>query len=81
MPTKENKSDKLTFEIVEELGVIATYNSGWSKELNKVAWNDANPKFDIRDWEEGRNHMSKGVTLHTDEAEKLYELLGKALGK
>lgn len=74
-------NDKLSYEIVEELGVISTSNSGWTKELNKVSWNGGTAKFDLRDWEEGREHMSKGITLFTDEAEKLYELLGKALGK
>ena len=29
----------ITFEIVEELGVLSTSAKGWTKELNLVSWN------------------------------------------
>ena len=44
----------------------ATSAKGWTKELNKVSWNDGTPKWDIREWNEDHTKCSKGVTL-TDE--------------
>ena len=62
------------FEIVEQIGVIATYSTGWTKELNIVKWSGGMPKFDIRDWSPDHLHMSKGVTLRNEELTKLLEL-------
>lgn len=65
----------VTYKIVDQLGVLATYKNNWSKELNLIQWNDRTPKFDIRDWDENHEHMSRGVTLHEDEARQLMQLL------
>lgn len=40
----------LKYEIVEHIGVLSESNSGWTKELNLVSWNDREPKYDLRDW-------------------------------
>ena len=41
----------VTFEIVEHIGNIApTSENGWTRELNRVAWNGGNAKYDIREW-------------------------------
>ena len=45
-----NEEKDFAFNIKEHIGVINTYASGWSKELNLVEWNGNNAKFDIRDW-------------------------------
>lgn len=63
------------FEIVEEIGVLSEGSKGWRKELNKISWNGAEPKYDIRDWAPEHEKMGKGVTLTEDEAVKLKELL------
>ncbi|MCL2436773.1 MAG: PC4/YdbC family ssDNA-binding protein [Clostridiales bacterium] len=70
-----NEKDQITFEIVEHVGVISTHPTGWKKELNIVAWNGGNEKYDLRDWDPNHEHMSRGITLHKDEAKKLFELL------
>ena len=75
MAVNEKERDDITFEIVEHVGVISVYPTGWKKELNIVAWNGGNEKFDIRDWDPNHEHMSRGITLHKDEAKKLFELL------
>jgi len=77
MAVNERQRDGITFDITEHLGVISVYPTGWKKELNLVAWNGGNEKFDIRDWDPDHEHMSRGVTLHKDEAKKLYELLNE----
>ncbi|MCL1983392.1 MAG: PC4/YdbC family ssDNA-binding protein [Clostridiales bacterium] len=75
MAVNEKERDEITFEIIEHLGVVSSYPTGWCKELNKVAWNGGNEKYDLRDWSPDHEHMSRGVTLHTDEAKRLFELL------
>ena len=64
-----------TYEIKEELGVLSTAKSGWQKELNLVAWNGKEPKYDIRDWAPNHEKMGKGVTFTREELIKLKELI------
>ena len=71
----------IKYEIKESYGDLSTNPKGWTKELNLISWNGATAKFDIREWDSSHEKMGKGVTLTLDEAEALYELLGKALGK
>ena len=63
------------YEIVEEIGVLSENAKGWRKELNKVSWNGAAPKYDIRDWAPGHEKMGKGITLSEEEAKALKGLL------
>lgn len=65
------------YEITQELGVLSESKSGWTRELNLVSWNGADPKFDIRDWSPGREKMGKGISLSADEVEKLKTILEK----
>ena len=64
------------YEIVKHIGVLSESSKGWTKELNVISWNGANPKFDIRDWAPDHEKMGKGITLTEEEAAKLRELLG-----
>ena len=63
------------YEIVEVIGVLSENAKGWRKELNKISWNGAAPKYDIRDWAPEHVKMGKGVTLTDEEAKVLLELL------
>ena len=63
-------------EIVEEIGILSENSKGWRKELNKVSWNDAEPKYDLRDWAPDHEKMGKGITLNEDEFLRLKELIG-----
>jgi len=63
------------YELTKHIGVLSESASGWKKELNMVSWNEREPKLDIRDWSPGREKMGKGVTLSTEEAAALKELL------
>lgn len=67
------------YEIVEELGVISESSKGWTKELNLISWNGAQPKYDIRDWAPEHQKMGKGITLTKEEAVQLAELLKNQL--
>ena len=64
------------YEIVKHIGVLSESTNGWTKELNVISWNGANPKYDIRDWAPDHEKMGKGITLTEEEAAKLRELLG-----
>ena len=65
------------YEIVEKIAVLSTTEKGWSKELNLVSWNEREPKFDLRDWNEEHDKMGKGVTLTKEELEKIKEAIEK----
>lgn len=65
------------FEITQELGVLSESKSGWKRELNLISWNGADPKFDIRDWSPDHEKMSKGISLSSEEVEKLKKILEK----
>jgi hypothetical protein len=65
----------IKYEIIEEIGVLSENANGWRKELNLISWNDAAPKYDIRDWAPNHEKMSKGITLTKEELERLKEIL------
>lgn len=71
----QNRQSSVTYEVVTHIGTLAQYPTGWTKELNIISWNGGNAKFDIRDWSEDHKQLSKGVTLHKEEARELMELL------
>lgn len=71
MPERNNN---ITYEIVEYIGAISSWESGWTRELNLISWNGAKPKYDIREWDEKHDRMSKGITLHPWEMRNLVDL-------
>ena len=67
----------IKFEIVKEIGVLSESAKGWTKELNLVSWNGAEPKYDLRDWAPKHEKMGKGITLSKEEAQRLRYLLNE----
>lgn len=65
----------ITFEIKERIGVLTESPTGWTKEINLVAWNGGKPKWDIRDWNPDHTSMSRGLTLNDAEMKKLLSLM------
>ena len=65
----------VTFEIIEEIGIISTLETGWTKEINLVRWNGGVAKYDIRDWDPQHMRMSKGITLKEDEMRRILDLM------
>ncbi|WP_294450969.1 YdbC family protein [uncultured Ruminococcus sp.] len=66
---------ELKFEITERLGVLSENAKGWTKELNKVSWNEREPKYDLREWNPDHSRMGKGITLTDEEVETLKAIL------
>ena len=71
----------IKYEIKKEIGTLSENAKGWKKELNLISWNDAAPKYDIRDWAPEHEKMGKGVTLTKEEAFELYDLLKEVFGE
>lgn len=67
----------IKFEIIERIGVLSEANSGWSKQLNLISWNERDPKYDLREWAPDGVKMGKGVTLSKEELLALKELLNR----
>ena len=65
----------IKYEIVEKIAVLSTTEKGWSKELNLISWNEREPKYDLRDWNENHAKMGKGITLTKEELIQLKEAL------
>lgn len=66
---------ELKFEITEHIGVLSENAKGWTKELNKVSWNEREPKYDLREWNPDHSRMGKGITLTDEEVETLKAIL------
>ena len=57
--------------------MISENSKGWRKELNLISWNNAAPKYDIRDWAPEHEKMGKGLTLTADEIVSLKQILSE----
>ena len=69
----------ITCEIVEPIAVLSENERGYTKEINLVSWNEAEPKYDIRTWHPGREKCGKGIALTEEEARVLVDALKEVL--
>lgn len=65
---------EIKYEITEKIAILSKSGS-WTKELNKVSWNDRPAKYDLRDWNHDAGKIGKGTTLTEDEIQHLKEVL------
>lgn len=73
----EKTSREFSFEIVEHICTIAEgRQEGYTKELNYVAFNGKEPKWDIREWNADHTKMSKGLTFTEEEICKVAAAVG-----
>lgn len=70
---------EIQHKIVKEIAVLSTSGSGYTKEINRIAWNGNEPKYDIRSFSPARGKCGKGITLTKAEAKKLLAALKKEL--
>lgn len=71
----------IQYEIVKEIAVLSTSDSGYTKEINLISWNGKEPKYDIRSFSPNREKCGKGITLTEAEAGKLLAALQKVLSE
>jgi hypothetical protein len=67
--------ENIKYELVKSIGVIGVNESGWTKEINYMSWNEREPKYDIRDWSPDRKKIGKGVTFTKEEMTELKQIL------
>ena len=70
---------EIQYEIVKEIAVLSTGDSGYTKEINLISWNGKEPKYDISSFSPNREKCGKGITLNADEAAALLKALQKEL--
>lgn len=68
---------EITFEIIEHYGIFEETSSGWTKEVNLIAWNDNEPKIDIRSWDPYHEKSAKIGAISKDAAKALGKILTK----
>lgn len=66
---------EIKYEIVERIAVLGQRPKGWERQLNLISWNDAEPKYDIRDWSPDGTRMGKGISLSREELSNLKGIL------
>jgi len=66
---------KFKYEVVERIAILSENSKGWSKELNKVSWNDREATYDLRKWNNSDEKIGKGLTLSKEEIKNLREVL------
>ena len=54
---------EFSFEIEEKLLVLSENDKGWTKELNRVSFNGAAAKYDIRTWSPDHTKMARELPL------------------
>ena len=64
---------EFSFEIEEKLLVLSENDKGWTKELNRVSFNGAPAKYDIRTWSPDHTKRGKGITPSNEEFEVLVD--------
>ena len=72
---------EIQYEIVKEIAVLSTGDSGYTKEINLISWNGKEPKYDIRSFSPNREKCGKGITLNADEAAALLKALQKEINR
>ena len=53
---------EIQYEIVKEIAVLSTGDSGYTKEINLISWNGKEPKYDIRSFSPNREKCGKSFS-------------------
>ena len=53
--------------------LLSENEKGWTKEINRVSFNGAPAKFDIRAWSPDHTKMGKGITLSNEEFQTMVD--------
>ena len=73
-------NNDVTFKITEHIGTFGG-NGNWTREINRVSWNDADPVFDLRAWNADHTRCTKGFTFSDEEAPALCKALNEYMAK
>lgn len=59
------------------MGNLSKANNGWVKELNFISWNNREPVYDIRTWNQDHTEYGKGIVITPKQMFVLKELLSE----
>lgn len=65
------------FVIYGHIGDLSKPNNGWVKELNFISWNNREPVYDIRTWNQDHTKYGKGIMITPKQMFVLKELLSE----
>lgn len=68
------RGKSIACEIVEHIGTVAEYESGWTLEVNRVSWDGRPAKLEIRKWSPDHSKSSKVATYTDEEFRMLCEI-------
>jgi len=66
---------RVDWDVIEEIAVLHESQAGWTKELNIISWNGAEPKYDVRWWNPDKTRLGKGFTFTAEELSKLKTII------
>lgn len=74
--TKDNKNALIELENVTVYKDFGSFGDGaWQKHLTLCSWYGAEPKYDIRPWNQDMSKYGKGITLADSELLDLQDLI------
>ena len=73
--------DNISVDIKENYLSVHSDSDGWNLEINLVSWNNREPKYDIRKWNEDHSKSGKGLTLSEDEIVIMFQHYKEVLEK
>jgi len=68
---------EFTQEVKKELAILSE-SGNYSKRVRLMIWNGRKPSLDIRKWSDNGDKAEKGISLNSEEAKKLLEVLQEA---
>ena len=72
------RTSDINYKVVEKYGKLSNNEGKMNKELRVVSWNDGEPKYYIRPWQEnedGTERCGKGITFTAEELATLFDIL------
>lgn len=70
--------DNFRYEVKKHIATLSQTEDGrYTKEVNLISYNGAEPKVDIRKWDRENNKMQKGITLTGEEVDALRACLAE----
>lgn len=61
-----------SFKIEEQVAILRTAETGWTRELGKVVWYNKPMTIDVRWWSPDKKRAGKGISLTVEEAKLLF---------
>lgn len=70
--------ENFRYEVKKHIATLSQTEDGrFTKEVNLISYNGAEPKLDIRKWDRENDKMQKGVTLNEAEVSALKACLAQ----